>query len=110
MCECTVLSCTGGACSRGYKRGEREREAPKSLLEEVIEASANIGAQESGCVCSASYVCVNDDIVEKMVPASPFYRHKEGRSTCTVRSKLVVFSPNRGCAMGDYCKKYTVGH
>ena len=64
VCECTVLSCTGGACSRGYKRGERGREAPKSLLDEVmIEASANIGAQESGCVCSASYVCVNDEIV-----------------------------------------------
>ena len=33
----------GGACSRGYKRGERGREAPKSLLEEeMIKASANI--------------------------------------------------------------------
>ena len=50
-CECTVLSCTGDACSRGYKRGERGREAHKSLLEEeLIEANANIGAQESGCV------------------------------------------------------------
>ena len=47
--EGTVLSCTGGACSRGYKRGERGREAPKSLLEEMIEASANIGAQKSVC-------------------------------------------------------------
>ena len=64
MCECTVLSCIGGACSRGYKQGERGREALKSLLEEVmIEASANIGTQESGCVCFASYVCVNDEIV-----------------------------------------------
>ena len=44
VCESTVLSCTGGACSRGYKRGERGREAPKSLLEkELIEACANIG-------------------------------------------------------------------
>ena len=50
VCESTVLSCTGGACSRGYKRGERGREAPKSLLEEKLaEASANIGAQESMC-------------------------------------------------------------
>ena len=57
VCECTVLSCTGGDCSRGYKRGERGREAHRSLLDKVIEASANIGAQESGCVCSASYVC-----------------------------------------------------
>ena len=51
VCERTVLSCTGGACSRGYKRGERAREAPRSLLEEeMIEASANIGAQEGVCV------------------------------------------------------------
>ena len=46
--HCTILH--QGACSRGYKRDERGREAPKSLLEEVlIEASANIGAQESVC-------------------------------------------------------------
>ena len=76
----------------------------------MIEASANIGAQERGCVCSASYVCVNDEIVEKMVPVFLFYRHKEGRSTCTGRSKVVVFSPNRGCAVDGYCRKYTVGH
>ena len=50
MCESTVLSCTGGACSRGYRRGEREREAPKSLLEEeLIEASANNGVLRSVC-------------------------------------------------------------
>ena len=50
VCESIVLSCTGGACSRGYKRGERGREAPRSLLEEeLIEASANIGAQKSVC-------------------------------------------------------------
>ena len=42
--------CTGGACSRGYKRGERGREAPKSLLEDkLIEVSANIGVQKSVC-------------------------------------------------------------
>ena len=53
MCESTVLSCTGGACSRGYKRGERGMKAPRSLPEvELIEASANIGAQER--VCSVS--------------------------------------------------------
>ena len=40
--------------SRGYKQGVRGREAPKSLLEEeLIETSANIGAQER--VCSVSY-------------------------------------------------------
>ena len=49
-CESTVPSCTGGACSRGYKRGERGRETPRSMLEEeLIEASANIGAQKSVC-------------------------------------------------------------
>ena len=37
----TVLSCTRSACSRGYKRDERGREAPKSMLEEEsIEVSA----------------------------------------------------------------------
>ena len=41
VCEGTVLSCTRGACSRGYKRGKRGREAPKSLLEvESVEMSA----------------------------------------------------------------------
>jgi len=46
--HCTILH--RGACSRGYKRGERGREAPKSLLEmKLIELGANIGAQESVC-------------------------------------------------------------
>ena len=59
MCEGTVLSCTGGACSRGYKRGERGREAPRSLLEEeLIEASANIGAQKSVCALMSCGKCV----------------------------------------------------
>jgi len=50
VCVSTVLSCTGGACSKGYKQGERGREALRSLLEEeLIEASANIGAQKSVC-------------------------------------------------------------
>jgi len=31
-----------------------------------------------------------DEIVEKMAPASSFYRHKEGQSTCMGRSKVVV--------------------
>ena len=58
VCEGTVLSCTGGACSRGYKRGERGREASKSLLEEkLIEASANIGAQESVCALVSCAKC-----------------------------------------------------
>ena len=49
VCESTVLSCTGCAFSRGYKRGERGREALRSLLEELIEVSANIRAQKSVC-------------------------------------------------------------
>jgi len=48
VCKSTALSCTGGACSMWYKRGERWREAPRSLLEvELIEANANIEAQKS---------------------------------------------------------------
>ena len=39
VCEGTVLSCTRNACSRGYKRGERGREAPKSLLDASVEVS-----------------------------------------------------------------------
>jgi hypothetical protein len=66
--------------------------------------------------CSEERVCVLRDelsdwaseIVEKMVPASSFYRHKEGRSTCTERSKVIVSSPNRGYAVDDYCRKYTM--
>ena len=62
VCESTVLSCTGGTCSRGYKRGERGREAPRSLLEEeLIEASANIGAQKSVCAVSVAECCVSPD-------------------------------------------------
>src|SRR6185312_5184406 len=58
VCEGTVLSCTGGACSRGYMQGERERGAPKSLLEEkLIEASANIVAQESVCALVSCAKC-----------------------------------------------------
>ena len=58
VCEGTVLSSTGGACSRGYKRGKRGREAPKSLLEEMlIETSANIGAQKSVCALVSCAKC-----------------------------------------------------
>ena len=50
VCEGTVLSCTRSACSRGYKRGERGREAPKSLLGEKLSmASGDVGAR-SECV------------------------------------------------------------
>src|SRR6185503_12876196 len=43
VCEGTVLSCTRSACSRGYKQGERGREAPKSLLGvESVERNAQL--------------------------------------------------------------------
>ena len=46
VCEGTVLSCTRSASSRGYKRGERGREAPKSLLEEELSvASCDVRAR-----------------------------------------------------------------
>ena len=55
--HCTVLH--RGACSRGYKRGERGRKALRSLLvEELIEASANIGAQKSVCALVSCAECV----------------------------------------------------
>ena len=42
-----------------YRRGERGREAPKSLLEEMlIETSANIGAQKSVCALVSCAECV----------------------------------------------------
>ena len=44
VCEGTVLSCTQSACSRGYKRGERGREAPRSLL----EAGLNVANRDAG--------------------------------------------------------------
>ena len=55
--HCIILH--RSACSRGYKQGERGREAPKSLLEEeLIEASANIGAQKSVCALVSCAECV----------------------------------------------------
>ena len=46
----------------------------------------------------------------KGTPASSFYRHKEGRCTCTPVMKVVVFSLNRGGAVVEHCGKYTVGY
>ena len=76
----------------------------------MIEASANIVLRGTGVRVLRVVRANDDEIVQKMVSASPFYRHKEGRSTCTGRSKVIVFSPNRGYAVGDYCRKYTVRH
>ena len=44
LCQGTVLSCTRSACCRGYKRGERGRKAPKSLLEEGL----NVANRDAG--------------------------------------------------------------
>ena len=78
MCECTVLFRTGGACSSGYKRGEREREAPKSLLEEkLIEASANTGAQERVCSVSSAECSVLPRSI-KQRPPPPFIDTRRG--------------------------------
>ena len=40
VCEGTILSCTRSARSRGYRQGERGREAPKSLLEEKLSVAS----------------------------------------------------------------------
>ena len=55
MCEGTVLSCTRGACSRGYRRGERGREAPKSLLEKEKGVCENTVLSCTGGACSRGY-------------------------------------------------------
>ena len=106
VCECTILSCTGVPVVGEYKRGERGREAPKSLLSDRCKCQYR--APKSGNVFCES--CVREDRLWKKEPATSFYRHKKDRSTCTGRSEVVVFSPNRGCAVNVYCRKYTVRH
>ena len=106
MCESTILSCTGGACSRGYKRGERGREPPKSLLEEeLIEASANIGVQRSVCALLVvrSVVCT-----EWADPHFIDTRRDSVHAQGIV--EVIVFSLNRGGAGFEHCGKYTVGY
>ena len=105
MCESTVLSCTRGACSRGYKRGESGREAPRSLLEELIEASANIGAQKSVCVLPNG---PTTPLKESLSP--PFIDTRRDGVQAKGIAEVVVFSPNRGSAVAEHCGKYTVGH
>ena len=52
VCEGTVLSCTRSVYSRGYKRGERGREAPKSLLEDELSVgSSDVGARSECVLC-----------------------------------------------------------
>src|SRR6185437_4733365 len=95
VCESTVLSCTGGACSRGYKRGERGREAPRSLLEEeLIEASANIGAQKSVCALPNG---PTTPLKESLPP--PFIDTRRDGVHAQGIVEVVVFSPNHGSAV-----------
>ena len=47
--------------------------------------------------------------MEEIEPASPFYRHKEGRSTRTGGGRSRCFSPNQGRTVNIYYRKYTVG-
>ena len=76
-----------------------------SLLEEkLIEASANI---ECSVVLSVVFYRMIGQ-PPKIKLASSFYRCKEARCTCT--GEVVVFSPNRGRAMAEYYRKYTVPH
>ena len=104
VCESTVLSCTGGACSRGYKRGERGREAPRSLLEEeLIEMSANIGARKSVCVLPNG-----PTTPLKESPPPPFIDTRRDGVHAQGIVEVVVFSPNRGGAVVGHCGKYTV--
>ena len=107
MCESTVLSCTGGACSRGYKRGERGRKAPKSPLEEeLIEASANIGVQRSVC----ALLVVRSVLFLPSGPTPPFIDTRRDGVHVQGIMEVVVFSQNRGGAVIEYYGKYTVGY
>ena len=109
MCEGTILSCTGGAYSRGYRRGERGREAPKSLLDEkLIEVSANISG--SVVLSVAYYRMVRSRDPLKGSPPPPFIDTRRGGVHAQGIVKVVVFSPNRGGAVIEHCGKYTVGH
>jgi hypothetical protein len=58
-----VLSCTGGACSRGYKMSEREREFGLELPELASSASLPLCLPPSASLRKALDI--------------PFYRYKE---------------------------------
>ena len=111
MCESTALSCTGGACSRGYKRGERGREAPKSLLEEeLIEASANIGVQRSVCALLVVRNVFFPFFSTERWADPPFIDTRRDGVHVQRIIEVIVFSQNRGGAVIEYCGKYTVGY
>ena len=48
--------------------------------------------------------------MDKTEPSSPFYKHKEGRCTCTGQGRSRRSSPNQGRAVAEYCRKYTMPH
>ena len=88
-----------------YKRGERGREAPKSPLEkELIEASSNIGVQRSVCA-----LLVVRSIVSTEWADPPFIDTRRDGVHAQGIMEVVVFSPNRGGVVIEYCGKYTVG-
>ena len=67
----------------------------------MIEASANIGVQRSVCALLVvrSVVSYRMGRPPKGTPASSFYRHKEGRCTCTGgHESRRLFPESRGCS------------
>ena len=74
----------------------------------MIEASANI-VLRGARVLRESRVCVNEGRQIRWLrkePASSFYRLKQGRLHARGDSEVVVFSPNRGGAVGGRCRRY----
>ena len=99
--------CTGGACSRVYKRDERGREAPRCMLEEeLIEACANIGGS---VVLSVAFYRMNPTAPLKGSPPPPFIDTRRDGVHAQGIVQVVVFSPNRRGAVVEHCGKYTVG-
>ena len=82
----------------GYKRGERGREAPKSLLEEVIEASANIGAQKSVCALVSCAKCGEQPRWIRQRPPPPFIDTRRGGVHIREGGEVVVFPKSGACS------------
>ena len=94
--HCIILHRVHGACSRGYRRGERGREAPRSRLEEEsIKASAHIG-------CSVVLsVVLSRTAPLKGNPPPPFIVTRRDGVHAQGIVEVVVFPPNRGGAVVD---------
>jgi hypothetical protein len=79
------------------------------LEEELIEASANIGVQRSVC----ALLVVRDILFRVLFStewADPLFidTRRDGVHAQGIM-EVIVFSPNRGGAVIEYCEKYTVG-